>query len=238
VKLLALAAALAAVLSLAACGHSATDAAATASAAATHAPSLPPGCQQRLLVTSAIRNHLQTEPSDVKGALRQLNDLRDSMPAGQQQVDVSLAALALARFQLDAAMGQPAASDAKAVGRALSKISRDCGPDGARPVTAAPASPTSTVSAKQQFINSVRTAGLGSKDIAGETDRQLLALGRRECKIMTDSFANGANGYRSLIRATMTGVPDATEGQAAIWVDSAIRDLCPAWSSQLPAGAP
>lgn len=224
-------------LALAACGHSGTPpvhATATPAAATTHTPSLPPGCQQALLATAAIRKHLQTDPSDVKGALRQLDGLRDSMPTGQQQVDVALAAVALARFQADTAFGQPVAADAKAVGRSLSKISKDCGPDGARPVTpvaTAPAGP-------RQFVTAVRTAGLGSKDIASQTDRQLVALGRRECKIMTDSFANGANGYRSLIRATMTGVPDATEGQAAIWVDSAVRDLCPQWSSQLPAGAP
>jgi hypothetical protein len=95
----------------------------------------------------------------------------------------------------------------------------------ASPTTSAPPGP-------QAFLNDVRKAGLGDKDVQGASDKLLLHIGALLC----DALDSGV-GYQGDIRI-MQGNHHSTVKQATIWVDSAVRNLCPAHLDEIPAGAP
>ncbi len=120
-------AAIAAALIITGCGgHSAAvrPAVATTAAATITAPA---GCAQAALVTAAIRSDLHADPSGTKAALRQLQNLENSLPPGQLQADVSLAALDLAKFRVEMLYGFNAARTARHFAASLDKIGADCG---------------------------------------------------------------------------------------------------------------
>ncbi len=118
-------AAIAAALIITGCGgHSA---AARPAAATTAVATAPAGCPQAALVAAAIRSNLHADPSGTKAALRQLQDLENSLPSGQLQADVSLAALDLAKFRAEMLYGFNAARTARHFAGSLDKIGADCG---------------------------------------------------------------------------------------------------------------
>lgn len=85
----------------------------------------------------------------------------------------------------------------------------------------------------EAFLAIVRKAGLGDKDVANATDNQLLHLAR----IICDGMDSGV-GYQDQIAAFRTVGHGITLRQATIWIDAAVRNMCPAHLSEIPSGAP
>ncbi len=107
----------------------------------------------------------------------------------------------------------------------------------ARPA-AATASATPTPPGPERFIAEVRAAGAGDEDLTSATDQALINIGTDECNIFAAEPAAGTgSAYTVVINTTMEAI-HATAHQAAVWAGSAVRNLCPAYTSQLPAGAP
>jgi Protein of unknown function (DUF732) len=97
-----------------------------------------------------------------------------------------------------------------------------------------PAHSATVAPGPEHFLATVRKAGLGGKDVAGTPDKVLLNIGR----VLCDGFDNG-QGYQDAISAVIsTTATKPTTHQAIVWVDTAVRDLCPAHESEIPAGAP
>jgi hypothetical protein len=113
------------------------------------------------------------------------------------------------------------------------------GAPAASPATSTPrttpaASPTpSPPPGPEAFLADVRKAGLGDKDVQSASDRQLLHF----AKIVCDGFDNGL-GYQDLIQIMQSAGHHITTRQGAVWVDSAVRNLCPTHLSEIPSGAP
>jgi hypothetical protein len=84
----------------------------------------------------------------------------------------------------------------------------------------------------QAFLAIVRKAGFGDKGVASASDSQLLHIG----KLLCDALDAGV-GYQGDIKI-MQGNHHSTPNQAAVWVDAAVRNLCPSHLSEIPAGAP
>ncbi len=107
--------------------------------------------------------------------------------------------------------------------------------------TASPSPPVAASSAQpgpQQFINEVRAAGLGDKDLTSASDRTLLSIGSDVCGALSAANGNGIAGYSKIITSLVKNHAHPTVRQATVWVDSAIRNLCPENSNLMPSGAP
>jgi Protein of unknown function (DUF732) len=99
--------------------------------------------------------------------------------------------------------------------------------DSSKPATSAPAEP-------ERLLAKIRTVGYGSKDFASATDSQLLKIGQVAC----NGFGPGSMGYQDEILAFVQNSAKPTTHQVAMLVDEAVRNLCPEYTAQLPAGAP
>jgi Protein of unknown function (DUF732) len=85
----------------------------------------------------------------------------------------------------------------------------------------------------ERFLAAVRAAGLGAKDVAGTPDWKIMRVGRAAC----DGFATGIS-YGGEIEAFIHNSAGISTHQAAVLVRAAARNLCPEYTSLLPAGAP
>jgi hypothetical protein len=107
-----------------------------------------------------------------------------------------------------------------------------------RTPTASPAASPSTPPGPSRFLAEVRTAGLGSKDVTGASDQILLGIGSDTCSALDTAKSGGIAGYSKLITSLANNHAHPTVQQATVWVDSAIRNLCPENSDMMPSGAP
>jgi hypothetical protein len=100
--------------------------------------------------------------------------------------------------------------------------------------TPAPSSPSpSNPPGPGKFVADVRASGLFHGDVQAITDASILKIGRDMCNYFT---AGGS--YSAMILGLMKNKLKPTTLEATIVVDSAIRNLCPQFSSLVPAGAP
>lgn len=96
-----------------------------------------------------------------------------------------------------------------------------------KPSISAPAGP-------ERFLAKVRAIGFGSKDFANATDAQLLKVGQTVC----NGFGPDGVGYQDEVLAFVQNSAHPTTHQAAVLVDEAVRNLCPRYAAEIPAGAP
>ncbi len=97
---------------------------------------------------------------------------------------------------------------------------------------------TSAPPGPQRFIAEVRAAGFGGKDLTTASDQTLLTIGSDECSALSAANGNGIAGYSRMIDSLVKNGAHATVHQAAVLLDSAIRNLCPENSNMMPSGAP
>ena len=108
-----------------------------------------------------------------------------------------------------------------------------CGSTGGT-LVASPKLSTSVPAGPERFLASIRAAGFGSKDFGSAADAQLLKVGQTAC----NGFGQGGVGYQDEILAFAQNSAKPTAHQVAVLVDEAVRNLCPQYTAQLPAGAP
>jgi hypothetical protein len=105
------------------------------------------------------------------------------------------------------------------------------------PATSPAASP-STAPGPARFLAEVRAAGFGDLDLTSASDQTLLSIGSDSCSALDAAKSGGIAGYSKLITSLAKNHAHPTVQQATVWVDSAIRNLCPENSDLMPSGAP
>jgi hypothetical protein len=93
--------------------------------------------------------------------------------------------------------------------------------------TFSPIEPTGPVA----FVAEARTMPFGTKDLAAASDGELLRLGTVVC----DGLGIQGVGFRRVIAGLMQSEARPTATEATAFVRSAVRKLCPAQASAVPA---
>jgi hypothetical protein len=81
------------------------------------------------------------------------------------------------------------------------------------------------------FVAEVRAMTFGTKDLAAASDGELLRLG----KVVCDGLGIEGLGLRRLVERLVRSEARPTTAEARAFVRSAVRNLCPAQASAVPA---
>ena len=81
------------------------------------------------------------------------------------------------------------------------------------------------------FVAEVRVMTFGTKDLAAASDGELLRLGRVVC----DGLGIEGLGFRRVVERLVRSEAHPTTAGATAFVRSAVRNLCPAQASAVPA---
>ena len=82
-----------------------------------------------------------------------------------------------------------------------------------------------------RFVADARALTFGSKDLAAASDGELLRLG----KVVCDGLGIGGLGFRRVVERLVRSEARPTVVEARALVRSAVRNLCPAQASAVPA---
>jgi hypothetical protein len=98
------------------------------------------------------------------------------------------------------------------------------------------ADPTATSSAtapprSTAFVTEARAMSFGTKDLAGASNGELLRLGRVVC----DGLGIEGLGFRRVVERLVRSEAHPTTTEATALIRSAVRNLCPAQASAVPA---
>lgn len=99
------------------------------------------------------------------------------------------------------------------------------GGDGPDP-TPSPSPAATTQAGPQAFLADVAAAGFGDKDA---TDPAFVTVGNTACQGLTDGV-----GYGQQVQAFVSSDAKPSQDQAETLVRSAVRNLCPEYTSMLP----
>jgi hypothetical protein len=107
-----------------------------------------------------------------------------------------------------------------------------CGQESNRSAADATATSSSTAPARSTaFVAEARAMTFGTKDLAGASDGELLRLGRVVC----DGLGIEGLGFRRVLQRLVQSEAHPTTTEATAFVRSAVRNLCPAQASAVPA---
>jgi hypothetical protein len=81
------------------------------------------------------------------------------------------------------------------------------------------------------FVAEARAMTFGSKDLAAASDGELLRLG----KVVCDGLGIEGLGFSRVVERLVQSEARPTTTEATAWVRSAVRNLCPAQASAVPA---
>jgi uncharacterized protein DUF732 len=81
------------------------------------------------------------------------------------------------------------------------------------------------------FVAEARAMTFGSKDLAAASDGELLRLG----KVVCDGLGIEGLGFRRVVQRLVRSEAHPTTTEATAFVRSAVRNLCPAHASAVPA---
>jgi hypothetical protein len=81
------------------------------------------------------------------------------------------------------------------------------------------------------FVAEARAMTFGSKDLAAASDGGLLRLG----KVVCDGLGIEGLGFRRVVQRLVRSEAHPTTTEATAFVRSAVRNLCPAHASAVPA---
>jgi hypothetical protein len=91
---------------------------------------------------------------------------------------------------------------------------------------------SSTATARStSFVAEVRVMPFGTKDLAAASDGELLRVGRVVC----DGLGIEGVGFRRVVQRLVESEARPTASEATAFVRSAVRNLCPAHASAVPA---
>jgi hypothetical protein len=106
----------------------------------------------------------------------------------------------------------------------------DQGSDNSRVDTATTSSSTAPARSTA-FVAEVRAMTFGTKDLAAASAGELLRLGRVVC----DGLGIEGLGFRRVVHRLVESEARPTTSEATAFVRSAVRNLCPAHASAVPA---
>ena len=98
------------------------------------------------------------------------------------------------------------------------------------PVEATTTSPSAASARSTSFVAEVRAMTFGSKDFAAASAGELLRLGRVVC----DGLGIEGVGFRRVAERLVRSEAHPTTAEAAAFVRSAVRNLCPEHASAVP----
>jgi Protein of unknown function (DUF732) len=98
------------------------------------------------------------------------------------------------------------------------------------PVDATTTSPSTAPARSTSFVAEVRTMTFGTKDLAAASAGELLRLGRVVC----DGLGIEGVGFRRVVQRLVESEAHPMTAEAAAFVRSAVRNLCPAQASAVP----
>jgi uncharacterized protein DUF732 len=98
-------------------------------------------------------------------------------------------------------------------------------------VDAATTSSSTAPARSTSFVAEVRAMTFGTKDLAAASDGELLRLGRVVC----DGLDIEGVGFRRVVQRLVESEARPTTSEATAIVRSAVRNLCPAQASAVPA---
>jgi hypothetical protein len=100
--------------------------------------------------------------------------------------------------------------------------------DTADVTTTSPSVPTANPTA---FLAEARVMTFGTKDLAAASDGELLRLGKAVC----DGLGTKGVSFRRVVQRLVQSDACPTTAEAAAFVRNAVRNLCPAHASAIPA---
>jgi hypothetical protein len=80
------------------------------------------------------------------------------------------------------------------------------------------------------FYADVRAADFGSKDFDGSADSALLDFGNTIC----EGFSGSGLTYGRVVQGLVESNASPSQSQVEVAVKSAVKNLCPAYASQIP----
>ena len=92
-------------------------------------------------------------------------------------------------------------------------------------------SPSVTTANPTAFLAEVRVMTFGTKDLAAASDGELLRLG----KVVCDGLGTKGVSFRRVVQRLVQSDACPTTAEATAFVRSAVRNLCPAHTSAIPA---
>ena len=95
-------------------------------------------------------------------------------------------------------------------------------------VTTSPSLPTADPTA---FVAEARVMTFGTKDLAAASDGELLRLGKAVC----DGLGTKGVSFRRVVQRLVQSDACPTTAEATAFVRNAVRNLCPAHASAIPA---
>ena len=92
-------------------------------------------------------------------------------------------------------------------------------------------SPSVTTANPTAFLAEARVMTFGTKDLAAASDGELLRLGKAVC----DGLGTKGVSFRRVVQRLVQSDACPTTAEATAFVRSAVRNLCPAHASAVPA---
>ena len=92
-------------------------------------------------------------------------------------------------------------------------------------------SPSVTTAGPTAFVAEARTMPFGSKDLAAASDGELLRLGKAVC----DGLGTKGVSFRRVVQRLVQSDACPTTAEVTAFVRNAVRNLCPAHASAIPA---